>query len=239
MARQATPTHDAAHVLVSFQSNNNLFAPSNRRSNSSRSHRPLSLANANRPPQNRRRVWRACESCRKKKIKCDGSDPCQCCLDNGSDCVYAIEGLRRGVVAPQMNESFGKRLHVLEDLVTRLVEEQRRLAAQIAGKDEPAAGFAESNAQPDCSLELDHVAPQGDPIGNVSSVLLDEGSGNLIDPGLVQSTTQQEGDSLVVPEIPAANTDPVVGSGNVEKENLTAAFTDDYGQIYTHGDDSQ
>lgn len=137
-----------------------------------------------------------------------------------------------------MNESFGKRLHVLEDLVTRLVEEQRRLATQIAGKDVPA-GFGECSSQPepDCSLELDHVAPHGDPIGNVSSVLLDEGPSNLIDPGLVQSATQQE-DNNLVPEIPAA-TDPVVGSGNVERENLTAAFTDDYGQIYTHGDDSQ
>ena len=140
----------------------------------------------------------------------------------------------------RINESFGKRLHVLEDLVTRLLEEQRRLAAQIAAKDGPTAGFGNESTQPqpECSLELD-IAQQEDQIDHVSSVLLDEAPDNLIDPELVQSATQQEGDSFVVPEIPVTNTDLAVGSGNVEKEAFTSVFTDDYGQIYTHGDDSQ
>lgn len=105
MTRQPTPSHNAAHVLVSFQ-NESLFPSSSSSSVSSSSSsrkqkgRPLSLANATRPPQNRRRVWRACESCRKKKIKCDGSDPCQCCLDNGSECVYAGDMGRRPFISP-------------------------------------------------------------------------------------------------------------------------------------------
>ncbi|KAJ3981533.1 putative fungal-specific transcription factor [Lentinula detonsa] len=37
----------------------------------------------------RRRVWRACESCRRKKIKCDGCEPtCSQCASSGSSCTW-------------------------------------------------------------------------------------------------------------------------------------------------------
>ncbi|KIY49579.1 hypothetical protein FISHEDRAFT_41892 [Fistulina hepatica ATCC 64428] len=37
----------------------------------------------------RRRVWRACESCRRKKIKCDGTEPvCSQCSTSGSQCTW-------------------------------------------------------------------------------------------------------------------------------------------------------
>ncbi|KAJ3762896.1 putative fungal-specific transcription factor [Lentinula raphanica] len=37
----------------------------------------------------RRRVWRACESCRRKKIKCDGCEPtCSQCSSSGSPCTW-------------------------------------------------------------------------------------------------------------------------------------------------------
>lgn len=50
--------------------------------------RSLSLVNAARPPQNRKRVWRACNPCKKKKSKCDGSEPCQSCINNSAGCIY-------------------------------------------------------------------------------------------------------------------------------------------------------
>ncbi|KAH8803679.1 hypothetical protein F5884DRAFT_511525 [Xylogone sp. PMI_703] len=44
----------------------------------------------------RQRVWRACDACRKKKIKCDGQQPCQSCCRNNIDCAYAdpLESMR-------------------------------------------------------------------------------------------------------------------------------------------------
>jgi hypothetical protein len=36
----------------------------------------------------RQRSSRACQPCRKRKIKCDGKDPCEACLGYGYDCVY-------------------------------------------------------------------------------------------------------------------------------------------------------
>ena len=40
--------------------------------------------------QKRRRVTRACDECRRKKIKCDGKHPCSSCADfnSGEDEVY-------------------------------------------------------------------------------------------------------------------------------------------------------
>jgi hypothetical protein len=36
----------------------------------------------------RQRSSRACQPCRKRKIKCDGQDPCEACVGYGYDCVY-------------------------------------------------------------------------------------------------------------------------------------------------------
>ncbi|KAG8858883.1 hypothetical protein FRC20_011924 [Serendipita sp. 405] len=40
-------------------------------------------------PLQRRRVWRACEECRRKKVKCDSREPvCSQCHANGARCVW-------------------------------------------------------------------------------------------------------------------------------------------------------
>lgn len=39
----------------------------------------LKQANVQNPTQKRRRVTRACDECRRKKIKCDGKQPCTHC----------------------------------------------------------------------------------------------------------------------------------------------------------------
>ncbi|KAG0645519.1 Repressor of drug resistance 1 [Hyphodiscus hymeniophilus] len=36
----------------------------------------------------RQRSSKACQPCRKRKIKCDGKDPCEACVGYGYDCVY-------------------------------------------------------------------------------------------------------------------------------------------------------
>lgn len=39
----------------------------------------LSMSSQSVPMQKRRRVGRACDECRRKKIKCDGKQPCTHC----------------------------------------------------------------------------------------------------------------------------------------------------------------
>ncbi|KUJ16363.1 uncharacterized protein LY89DRAFT_782630 [Mollisia scopiformis] len=37
----------------------------------------------------RRRIRKACEPCRHRKVKCDGAHPCELCVGYGYDCIYA------------------------------------------------------------------------------------------------------------------------------------------------------
>ncbi|KAJ3214199.1 hypothetical protein HK099_006990, partial [Clydaea vesicula] len=39
---------------------------------------------------------KACNFCRKKKIKCTGNKPCKSCIDNNSDCVFSEKVKKRG-----------------------------------------------------------------------------------------------------------------------------------------------
>lgn len=49
----------------------------------------VAYVNLDRPPHERQRVWRACEACRKKKVKCNGEEPCQTCVGYKLECFYA------------------------------------------------------------------------------------------------------------------------------------------------------
>lgn len=50
------------------------------------------------PLQKRRRVTRACDECRRKKIKCDGKQPCtHCTVYSYGLCIYSVASLALGV----------------------------------------------------------------------------------------------------------------------------------------------
>ncbi|KAJ6118291.1 hypothetical protein N7471_013758 [Penicillium samsonianum] len=53
------------------------------------------------PMQKRRRVGRACDECRRKKIKCDGKQPCTHCAVHSYQCSSAQPSKRRRNPAPQ------------------------------------------------------------------------------------------------------------------------------------------
>ena len=44
----------------------------------------------------RQRSSRACQPCRKRKIKCDGKEPCEACVGYGYDCLYTERQLHKG-----------------------------------------------------------------------------------------------------------------------------------------------
>jgi hypothetical protein len=98
------------------------------------------------PVQKRRRVTRACDECRRKKIKCDGKQPCTHCsvysygkdsfvppLTNplnrricaltkiDADCTYDKPSNRRRNPAPQYIEALETRLQRAEDLLRKFM----------------------------------------------------------------------------------------------------------------------
>ncbi|TLD36974.1 hypothetical protein E2P81_ATG02756 [Venturia nashicola] len=63
-----------------------------------------------KPLQKRRRVTRACDECRRKKIKCDGKQPCTHCTVYGYECTYDQPSNRRRNAAPHYIEALEKQL---------------------------------------------------------------------------------------------------------------------------------
>ncbi|KAL8847313.1 MAG: hypothetical protein Q9221_007629 [Calogaya cf. arnoldii] len=73
-----------------------------------------------KPPttgQKRRRVTRACDECRRKKIKCDGKQPCTHCTVYSYDCTYDQPSNRRRNPAPHYVEALENRLEKAESLL--------------------------------------------------------------------------------------------------------------------------
>ncbi|CAG7917526.1 unnamed protein product [Penicillium olsonii] len=69
------------------------------------------------PMQKRRRVGRACDECRRKKIKCDGKQPCTHCTVYSYECSYDQPSNRRRNPAPQYVEALEARLQKAEALL--------------------------------------------------------------------------------------------------------------------------
>ncbi|KAI9785062.1 MAG: hypothetical protein M1816_000532 [Peltula sp. TS41687] len=72
--------------------------------------------------QKRRRVTRACDECRRKKIKCDGKQPCTHCTVYSYDCTYDQPSNRRRNPAPQ---------HYIEALQSRLRRAEAIIKAEL------------------------------------------------------------------------------------------------------------
>lgn len=93
------------------------------------------------PLQKRRRVTRACDECRRKKIKCDGKQPCTHCTvysygeqsgvrdstatstaaDKLQECTYDQPSNRRRNPAPQYVENLEVRMRRAEDLLKTVI----------------------------------------------------------------------------------------------------------------------
>ncbi|KAK5130628.1 hypothetical protein LTR08_001887 [Meristemomyces frigidus] len=69
----------------------------------------------------RRRVTRACDECRRKKIKCDGKQPCTHCTVYSYECSYDQPSNRRRNPAPQYVENLEHRVHRAETLLHILI----------------------------------------------------------------------------------------------------------------------
>ncbi|KAK5110069.1 hypothetical protein LTR62_006314 [Meristemomyces frigidus] len=86
-------------------------------SHSSSAHEPALKSHL----QKRRRVTRACDECRRKKIKCDGKQPCTHCTVYSYECTYDQPSNRRRNPAPQYVENLEHRVHRAETLLHILI----------------------------------------------------------------------------------------------------------------------
>lgn len=77
----------------------------------------------------RDRVAKACASCRRKKIKCDGSKPCAHCRHANFDCIYQSNKQRKPRTAAKP-DAYGSRIDKLENLILKLASKVGGVAGQ-------------------------------------------------------------------------------------------------------------
>ncbi|KAJ3936890.1 MAG: fungal-specific transcription factor domain-containing protein [Lentinula lateritia] len=75
---------------------------------------------ASRKVQARARVWRACEVCRKRKVKCNGQEPCAYCVSSGKICSFKDIN-DNAASARQQSNSVELRLAKVEETILKLL----------------------------------------------------------------------------------------------------------------------
>ncbi|KAK0528000.1 hypothetical protein OC834_004214 [Tilletia horrida] len=63
----------------------------------------------------RKRIYRACETCRRKKIKCNGTKPCKPCVKMSETCIFLDDTSKSSTYSKSYVESLEKRLKKLEE----------------------------------------------------------------------------------------------------------------------------
>ncbi|CAE6441357.1 unnamed protein product [Rhizoctonia solani] len=75
--------------------------------------------------QRRQYVARACGSCRRRRCRCDGSQPvCMACLSSGYECTWGTEQVSDRPAAKQFVESLRVKIQLLESEIARFKREQ-------------------------------------------------------------------------------------------------------------------
>ncbi|KAI0028028.1 fungal-specific transcription factor domain-containing protein [Vararia minispora EC-137] len=103
---------------------------------------PLPPDAGQRPIQlQRRRVWRACESCRRKKIKCDGTEPtCSQCAATGTQCTWLQTKDRAALSRHYVQELEARLLH-MESLFSQIAPVLNQL-----GQNAPELSLPQSSS---------------------------------------------------------------------------------------------
>ncbi|KAF9534400.1 fungal-specific transcription factor domain-containing protein [Crepidotus variabilis] len=114
----------------------------------------------------RRRVWRACESCRRKKIKCDGCEPtCSQCSMSGSQCTWLQTKDRAALSRHYVQELEARLLH-MESLFQKIAPVIEQQVAASSSGDAPPSLDPETLAPAQAILR--QIVPQGQ--GSESSI---------------------------------------------------------------------
>lgn len=104
----------------------------------------------------RKRVTKACDSCRTKKIKCDGQEPCVHCTRYGCPCTYTHVVRRRRAPSTRVSNrkilsDLSSRISKLEELLVQIRDQVHGKPAESTASDSPfsAAEGAEEDSRSD------------------------------------------------------------------------------------------
>ncbi|KAL1742740.1 fungal-specific transcription factor domain-containing protein [Schizophyllum fasciatum] len=111
--------------------------------------------------ERRFKLSRACDRCRRRRIKCDEGHPCQACLTANSSCTFEEPGKRTHPHKSKRTSTLEDRMHVLETLIQAIppavfAASGLGAQAQAAVLGNTASLFADANA----ALNSDTLPPQ-------------------------------------------------------------------------------
>ncbi|KAM0247220.1 hypothetical protein ACHAQJ_009952 [Trichoderma viride] len=137
------------------------------------------------PIQKRRRVTRACDECRRKKIKCDGKQPCTHCSVYSYECTYDKPSNRRRNPAPQYIEALESRLQRAESLLRKFVPDIDLADPNLDPAIQQEFHNRERARAETAKLRVSHAPPEPDPndtqltsmIDSIGQLDLDEKGG--------------------------------------------------------------
>ncbi|BCS26911.1 uncharacterized protein APUU_51622S [Aspergillus puulaauensis] len=116
----------------------------------------------------RQRVWRACQACRRKKVKCDGEHPCQGCSRNQAECVYVEPGSNTRLADPQYVLKLESRIQLMEQTLRQQSASQHNREAPT---DQPGSTRDTTYPLPTELIDTSDVLPRFSPKANDSSFL--------------------------------------------------------------------
>ncbi|KAH6675069.1 fungal-specific transcription factor domain-containing protein [Halenospora varia] len=87
-------------------------------------------------PMERKKFKTSCEKCRKRKIKCDNTQPCSTCRAGNFECTYIGSGEKRRPIHRAQVQALQGQIEFLETFITRLI------AADTVQRDELLRNYA-------------------------------------------------------------------------------------------------
>ncbi|KDQ64825.1 hypothetical protein JAAARDRAFT_52756 [Jaapia argillacea MUCL 33604] len=149
----------------------------------------------------RRRVWRACESCRRKKIKCDGCEPiCSQCANSGTQCTWLQTKDRAALSRHYVQELEARLLH-MESVFQQLAPTLQQLNQSPNGANIPdlSAVLSASGIDPNLTTAAppQHIT---EPLQPGSPTTSDKASSNSPQPIKVEDDVSESFGQLTLDE---------------------------------------
>ncbi|TFK47399.1 hypothetical protein OE88DRAFT_1666165 [Heliocybe sulcata] len=111
--------------------------------------------------ERRFKLSRACDRCRRRRIKCDEGHPCQACLNSNSACTFEEPGKRSHPHKSKRTATLEDRMHHLESLIQAIPPSV--FAAAMASSSSQAPSIDPRNSPHTSFAASTHTYPSGVP----------------------------------------------------------------------------
>ncbi|CAO3641602.1 unnamed protein product [Cunninghamella blakesleeana] len=191
------------------------------------------INNFNEPDMKRMRISRACDTCRRKKVKCDtvAGGPCKNCKASKIECTYNDSAKKRGPPKGYI-EVLENRLKRMEKILGGITNENMDADQVSTNKKYKNKNKKRSDSNENVSLDQLRTDQSGySPTDyNLPTSLTTPGSYPTSTPGLIPANSETKKESLALRSAPSAITKvkhPNIGTNTENIEKLNVSISDE------------